>query len=264
MGPRVCLALLVTALLGPRPGQAKDAATTELARKHFELGSAFYRTSNYRKAVEHFQKSYELSPRPALLFNIARAFEPVDVQQAVVFYRRYLAEAGSEAENRSLVQARLDNLQQQATASGGNEGAPPGSPSAEKSGGGRGADEDAASGPKTWRTTAGWILLAGGGAALTTGIIMGALASSKASEYEEAKLDQPYRVLSELEDSGQTLETWQIAGLVVGGTVIAAGAGLLLWERMAERPGASAARRRLIAAPCTGHHHLGLCAAGQF
>ncbi|MDV7390329.1 hypothetical protein RZS08_03195, partial [Arthrospira platensis SPKY1] len=44
------------------------------AKQAFEAGSREYKLGNYEQAVALFERSYELSERPALLFNIAQAY----------------------------------------------------------------------------------------------------------------------------------------------------------------------------------------------
>lgn len=47
----------------------------DLARAHFESGSAYYEQGRYEDAAREFIESYRLSPRPVLLENAARAQE---------------------------------------------------------------------------------------------------------------------------------------------------------------------------------------------
>lgn len=57
----------------PTETDAEDPALVE-AKQAFEAGSREYKLGNYEQAVALFERSYELSERPALLFNIAQAY----------------------------------------------------------------------------------------------------------------------------------------------------------------------------------------------
>ena len=59
-------------------------------------------------------------------------------------------------------------------------------------------------GPLRWKRTAGWIALGTGGALLVTGIVFGAMASGKTSDYEEAAKEQTYKELGDMRDEGYT------------------------------------------------------------
>lgn len=61
-------------LLAAAPAVAQRS-DDDLARAHFESGSAYYEQGRYEDAARAFMESYDLSPRPALLENAARAYE---------------------------------------------------------------------------------------------------------------------------------------------------------------------------------------------
>lgn len=75
------------AAVAPRDARADDAN----ARSHFRQGLAFFRAGDYDRAISEYQLSYDLSPQPDLIFDIAlchdRAGRP---EQALQSYRRYL------------------------------------------------------------------------------------------------------------------------------------------------------------------------------
>ena len=69
------------------------------------------------------------------------------------------------------------------------------------------------------------------GAALVTGLVFGALAAGKSSDYDDLReKGGVYDDLKEISDSGQQYETLQIALIAAGGVIAAAGGGLLIWE----------------------------------
>lgn len=111
------------------------------ARRAFEQGRDAYDHGLFGEALAHFEHAYQLSLRPKLLFNIARAADS-DGQhgRAIEAYGLYL-ERMQDAENREFATARLRKLRElsdarapsrprQAAAPGGtvpaaSEGAPP-------------------------------------------------------------------------------------------------------------------------------------------
>jgi tetratricopeptide (TPR) repeat protein len=96
--------------------QAVDASADAAARAEFEAGRDAYDTGRFTEALAHYERSHALSPRPQLLFNVARAAE-ADGQpaRALDAYRAYL-DALPAAENRAFVEGRVAKLQSEAAA----------------------------------------------------------------------------------------------------------------------------------------------------
>jgi tetratricopeptide (TPR) repeat protein len=68
-----------------------DDETTDLARRHYQSGSAYFEESRYDDAIREFRDSYRLAPRVELLFNVARCFHRKgDAARAVEAYAEYL------------------------------------------------------------------------------------------------------------------------------------------------------------------------------
>ncbi len=88
---------LMTAALASvaRPGLADDVRQ---AKTHFAVGARAYEERKFRVAIDAFEESYRLAPRPAILFSIAQAYRRQyyddradrDLTQAIAYYRRYL------------------------------------------------------------------------------------------------------------------------------------------------------------------------------
>jgi iron complex outermembrane receptor protein len=69
------------------------AGEKEEARRHFRAGMEAIQNGNYEKGIAELRAAYEILPHPNVLYNIARAYaESGDLESAVQFYRRYLAE----------------------------------------------------------------------------------------------------------------------------------------------------------------------------
>ena len=254
----VCLVLVLPAVAG-----AQTAAVKSVARKHYELGEQLYKISNYTKALAEFKEAYRLYPKAGLLFNMARCHEVLaQLEPALKFYRLYL-EKKPLAPNRELVVTRISMLE--ARQKKARESAKP--KPAEKLKASAPAlapvkSEPAPQPRRTWRRTAGWVALAAGGAVLAGGLVMGGLAAAKSSEYDDVKAGDRYHdQLKSIREEGEDYETAQVAMLVAGGVIAAAGGGLLLWEFLGsdkERPA------DVVLAPMISGQGLGLAAGGRF
>lgn len=87
---------LVVVLAG---AAAARADSTDLARRHYQSGSAYFEEGRYDEAAREFRESYRLAPRVDLLFNIAKCFDKKgDAARAVEAYRTYLDGAPGAAD----------------------------------------------------------------------------------------------------------------------------------------------------------------------
>jgi tetratricopeptide (TPR) repeat protein len=106
-------AVALSACLSTAHRALADANTTaedREARKLFESGAAAFEAEQYERALESFEKAYDLSPRPVLLFNIAKSEDKLDRRrEALEHYKRFLA-AVPDAANRAQVERRIDEL----------------------------------------------------------------------------------------------------------------------------------------------------------
>lgn len=85
----------------------------ERAQRHWGSGMAYLDEGDYAKALEAFDKAYELSGRPRILLAIAVTHERRgDLQQAVAALDQYLRLAPTAA-NAGTITARRDELQTQ-------------------------------------------------------------------------------------------------------------------------------------------------------
>jgi hypothetical protein len=76
----------------PARGQAAPKLPVEpQAREHFERGIELYRGTFYREALNEFQRSYELDPRPELLYSMGQAARGMgDCEKATEYFRAFL------------------------------------------------------------------------------------------------------------------------------------------------------------------------------
>jgi tetratricopeptide (TPR) repeat protein len=89
---------------------SKESPALTQARALFVEGEAHYQAGRYVLAAERFLKAYELSGKPALLFNLANTYERAgDYEKAAKYLRLYLD--GGEVHDVTSVRARLQRLE---------------------------------------------------------------------------------------------------------------------------------------------------------
>lgn len=107
-------ALVVAGAAHAQPGgdpRDEELADVE-ARALFNAGVAAYDAGRYEDALESFERAYQRSERPVLLYNIGQCYDRLRRdEEAVQAFERYL-EAVPGAENRPQVEARLRALRE--------------------------------------------------------------------------------------------------------------------------------------------------------
>lgn len=82
--------------LAPAPSPSTDARKQE-ARRHFLQGVALYEEGNFTAALAEFQAAYNLSPAPAVLYNIGLTEKALyRYSDAARTLERYLIEGGKD------------------------------------------------------------------------------------------------------------------------------------------------------------------------
>jgi tetratricopeptide (TPR) repeat protein len=90
--------------------QATSDARDREARNLFEAGRLAYDDGRFEEALGYFQKAFDLSQRPELLYNVGSAAERLrQDDKALAAYERYLREVPT-ADNRGNVEARVNIL----------------------------------------------------------------------------------------------------------------------------------------------------------
>jgi tetratricopeptide (TPR) repeat protein len=127
------LAAAVLVSSGARVARADD--NEQRAREAFKTGDDHYAAGRYEESVKHFKLAYDLSKLPALLFNIANAYERMgEYEKAAEYLRQYLD--SPKAENVASVRERIRRLElsaearkrdQPSDAAGGEGGSQPAS-----------------------------------------------------------------------------------------------------------------------------------------
>jgi tetratricopeptide (TPR) repeat protein len=225
------LVLAACSLVPPR-ALAQDGsphADTE-ARALFDAGRAAFSAGRFEEALGHFRRSFELSGRAELHYNVGISADRLRRDaEALEAFRRYLAEVPG-AENQEEVEARIAILERE-LASEAVEPEP--QPEPEPDGASEEAPEEAAqddTGPR--RDGTGQALgIAGGviaGVGLVAGAVLGGLALSTDADLgdrcgngcPESELDGLF-LLTALTDASFALS-------LVGATLLAVGLGIEL------------------------------------
>jgi tetratricopeptide (TPR) repeat protein len=99
------LVLLAALVLGPHPLVRAAEPETESAEQLYEDGRKAYRLGRYDEAVKKFERSYELSDQPLLLYNIALSYkrlygiskEVSDLRRSKTVFEEFINVASADA-----------------------------------------------------------------------------------------------------------------------------------------------------------------------
>ncbi len=84
------------------------------ARVLFAEAEEFYRLGEFDEALQRYELSYELSQKPALLFNIGQCYRELgQYEKAAFFYEQYLARE-RKSRHRKNVKSMIEYVEQQA------------------------------------------------------------------------------------------------------------------------------------------------------
>ncbi len=279
------LALTLCAAWSEWPGTVRaQSGRDEVgeARALFMAGRSAYTEGRYLAALEYFERSYQLSGKPRLLYNIGQCHDRLrNDKQAVDALQRYLKEM-PEAENRREVEARLLVLRaavrkSEAERPGGRAasttyGGP--EPSASEGARSRSAEATGRSQEQDPETEGdalesepgsfpvGPVLTIAGGAGLgLTGAVLMLVAGGQGDDVEQAPVGSSYDELQQDLDGAE--RNW-IVGQVLIGVGAAAAAGGIAWLLLEGESGgesAASADRSAVTVTAAGN---GLIVRGRF
>lgn len=236
-----------------------QAPPDDEARRLYVEGEAHYAAGRYRDAAASFERAYELSRRPALLFNLGNAYERLgDLKRAADYLRDYLNSPGArgtelvrqrivrlEATHAAQERERAERQAQRATAQPQPQAEPANKPSA----------------------LPGYILLGIGAASLATAITLGVLSGRAGSDAEASCTSDGFCLRGAQTDLDREKGLGIGSDVALGVGLAAAGVGAYLLIRraltepevQAERPQASGgAGLQLVAGPLPGGAEVGL------
>ncbi len=236
---RVALGLAVLAPLGlglTRTASAQDAPVEE-ARGLFEAGRAAFDAGRYEEALGYFERSYELSEAPELLYNIGHTAERLRRdERAIEAFERFL-EARPDAEGRAAIEVRIANMraavaEREASDAAREEAEREAAAERERAAAAVAATESESQ-ASSEAGIGGWVVAGIGGAAAIAGAVLLGLAESQAAVVRDAPANTPW---SDVAGAHADADTFGIAGAVllgVGGAALVAG---LIWG-VIELPG---------------------------
>lgn len=104
-GALIASVIAVAALAGrPAGAETPEAQVERLATEAVNA----YRGADYRRAVDLFQKAYEIRQVPALQYNMAKAYDKLgEVDHAYECYRRYADSADADPHLKAKAEARM-------------------------------------------------------------------------------------------------------------------------------------------------------------
>ncbi len=112
---RIIFAIAIAfAIIAPAARVHADPTPAELdkAKKEFAAGKTAFDAGDFPEAASHFKTSYNLSKKPALLYNVALANESGGQDDiALFYYRKFLTDAPADAPQRAEVTERVKTLE---------------------------------------------------------------------------------------------------------------------------------------------------------
>lgn len=219
------LCLLLALCCFARLAVADDLAE---AKRRFEAGSKAYELGEYSRAIDEYTKSYELSRKPLLLFDLGQCYRKLgDNAKALHFYRQYV-EAAPTGRFRNEADGQIVELEALLVREEKVKSAPPNGVASEPERATPAASQTPAAATTQvaepaavtyrspwYRSAAGWVLV-GAGVGLA-GAGGGVIGQSVAYENEAGSAD----TLSARRSAHEQIVPWRIGGAVTLGVGVA-------------------------------------------
>ncbi len=263
--PFAALALALAAPLAwgqaaPPPASGTAAPLPAEATAHFEMGTRHYNLQEWAAAVKEYKEAYRLAPRPETLWSIAQSQRlGGDLDAAILTYQSFLRTNPSERQaamaNEAIVKCQAALLDKRKA----DPAPPPGesakaaiAPALVGSGAPSGtgvltapvpSETPAPPAPPRWYTDVlGDVLFLGGAAGVVLGGVLLGMGNAKAGDANAAA---DYATFDKARAGGPPLQTAGVAGLAVGGALLASGVVrfILVAGRRAPEPAPRDARR---------------------
>lgn len=229
------LATSLAVLAGPLVVHAAGAMNPE-ARAKFDLGSRHYEVQEYAEAIEAFKEAYKLDPRPELLYALAQAQRSSgDCRAAIRSYESFLrsdpskSSAAAARENVDRCNAELAQTPvepgttppatQPAATTPTEPVATPAMPSPETA-----ATSDEGGAPRPFYTDwTGNALVLGGVVSMIGGGVLWTVGRGRVDDANGAATYDAYLAAKDDAESGESLQSMGVIGMIVGGGLIAGG-----------------------------------------
>jgi len=249
----------------PAPSDGDPEALSGAAVERFEA-------KDYDGAVALFEQAYAADPNPNYLFNIGRVYEEKgDLENAVVYYQRFVGEPGVDLESRQTATERLKVLREALAQLKGDD-PPKGDGTDDPKDEGTddpkdepltdtGEDEKLAKRKKALRIT-GYSLMGVGGVGLILGGVFGGLASGSVKDAD----GDPFVDRQEaFRDRARTQAHVADAMFITGGVLAAAGLVLVLVTLGGKSKRATGdVSRKAMWSPVVGPQQLGVGLVRRF
>jgi tetratricopeptide (TPR) repeat protein len=248
-----------------------SAADQEGAKGAHKAASQFYDRGDYEKAIRYWTDAYGFDCNAhGVLINIANAYEKKgDKASAVVALETYLKRAGSDQTIEEKVKNLRNSMQPTPTASA----TPSAAPSASGTGGALPPPSASASsappppevpvGPRPFGVTP--LIVAGGGGALAlVGVILLPVGLGNVSAAEKLCPNRDCGTNTDAKAQGNSGRTEVGAGAALLGIGLAAAAGGLAWQFIANKPKPLPAKAGVQLTPVLGPQVSGLTLSGTF
>jgi hypothetical protein len=109
---RACVVVALMGMAATGRRAHAESAEAQVERLAADAVNA-YRGADYNRAIELLQRAYEIRQVPALLYNMAKAYDRLgDVEHAYDAYRRYSDSADADPRLKSKADARLATLEE--------------------------------------------------------------------------------------------------------------------------------------------------------
>jgi tetratricopeptide (TPR) repeat protein len=222
----MCSCLVSTSGVAAQSSQSRDARIAQ-AKKAFAAGTRAYANGEFKTALTSFQRAYDLTDSPDLLYNIATVSDRMRRdEEALEAYEGYL-EARPKSADREHVESRIDVLRAAIEARGRAE------LDAEIEA--RNAAIEAAARVKAERPLTQhvgpgpgpWITIGVGSAAVVTGAILVGLGQRDQKNVESAAPGSSYAMVQEMADRGPRRSKAGVALMAVGGAGLIGG---IIWQ----------------------------------
>jgi len=226
-------------MLSPAPSVGAQSSDAD-ARKHFEAGESYFKTSDYEGALREFQMAHRLSKRPLILLSIAAVYERMGrLQETIDSLKQYLVDE-PQTKERATIELRIENLQrrvdeQKATASAPTASTEPPPvvtvppPVASTAAPPPTAPPPPPAGPNRTPAYISWGI---GGAAVVGAVVTGLIAKGK---YDDADAGCAKTPTGCSDDDVQPIKNMALVSTILTGVAVV-GAGVGTWLFLSAKP----------------------------